>query len=100
MGRAERTQERSYLLPTCTQFEAVGSRTASNGSLQPYEPIIKPLFETKSDNEIVYLLANKLGFADQMFKNIKVENNVPVAEEVLREINRGGWSTGYTGQSP
>jgi formate dehydrogenase major subunit len=90
----------TYLLPTCTQYETSGSRTASNGSLQWYEEIIKPLFETKSDNEIVYLLAKKLGFADQMFKNIKVENNVPVTEEVLREINRGGWSTGYTGQSP
>ena len=42
----------------------------------------------------------KLGFADKMFKNIKVENNVPVAEDILREINRGGWSTGYCGQSP
>src|SRR3977135_2779227 len=35
-----------------------------------------------------------------MFKNIKVENNVPEAEDILREINRGGWSTGYCGQSP
>ena len=25
---------------------------------------------------------------------------MPVAEDVLREINRGGWSTGYCGQSP
>ena len=49
---------------------------------------------------MMYLLAKKLGFADQMFKNIKVENNVPVAEDILREINRGGWSTGYCGQSP
>jgi hypothetical protein len=24
-----------------------------------------------------------------MFKNIKVENNIPVAEDFLREINRG-----------
>ena len=48
----------------------------------------------------MYLLAKKLGFADLMFKNIKVENNVPVAEDILREINRGGWSTGYCGQSP
>ena len=48
----------------------------------------------------MYLLAKKLGFADQMFKNIKVDNNVPVAEDILREINRGGWSTGYCGQSP
>ena len=48
----------------------------------------------------MYLLAKKLGFADQMFKNIKVENNLPVPEDVLREINRGGFSTGYCGQSP
>ena len=27
-------------------------------------------------------------------------DNVPVAEDILREINRGGWSTGYCGQSP
>ena len=45
-------------------------------------------------------IAKKLGFADQMFKNIKVENNLPVAEDILREINRGSWSTGYCGQSP
>jgi formate dehydrogenase major subunit len=35
-----------------------------------------------------------------MFKNIKVENNQPVPEDVLREINRGTWTIGYTGQSP
>jgi hypothetical protein len=35
-----------------------------------------------------------------MFKNIKVENNLPEAEDVLREMNRGSWSTGYCGQSP
>jgi formate dehydrogenase major subunit len=35
-----------------------------------------------------------------MFKNIKVENNHPSSEDLLREINRGGFSTGYSGQSP
>ena len=35
-----------------------------------------------------------------MFKNIKVENNHPSPEDLLREINRGGFSTGYSGQSP
>ena len=77
-----------------------GSRTASNRSLQWGEQIVKPIFESKDDYEVMYLLAKKLGFADKMFKNIKVENNVPVAEDILREINRGGWSTGYCGQSP
>ena len=46
------------------------------------------------------LLAKKLGFADQMFKNIKVENGQLLAEDVVSEYNRGGWSTGYSGQSP
>jgi len=90
----------TYLLPICTQFETKGSRTASNRSLQWYEPVVKPIFESKDDYEVMYLLAKKLGFADLMFKNIKVENNVPSAEDILREINRGGWSTGYCGQSP
>jgi formate dehydrogenase major subunit len=90
----------TYLLPICTQFESKGSRTASNRSLQWYEPVVKPIFESKDDYEVMYLLAKKLGFADQMFKNIKVENDVPVAEDILREINRGGFSTGYCGQSP
>ena len=90
----------TYLLPIATSYEIAGSRTASNRSIQWGEKIVEPIFESKDDNEVMYLLAKKLGFADRMFKNIKVENNVPVAEDILREINRGGWSTGYCGQSP
>jgi formate dehydrogenase major subunit len=92
--------DNTYLLPAATSYEVAGSRTASNRSLQWGEQIVKPVFEAKDDNEIMYRLATKFGFADKMFKNIKVENNVPVAEDILREINRGGWSTGYCGQSP
>ena len=93
-------KDNTYLLPVCTQFEASGSRVASNRSMQWGEQIVKPIFESKNDLEIIYLLAKKLGFADKMFKNIKVENDVPVPEDVLREMNRGSWSTGYCGQSP
>jgi formate dehydrogenase major subunit len=90
----------TYLLPICTQFETEGSRTASNRSIQWGEKVVNPIFESKDDYEVIYRLATKLGFADRMFKNIKVENNRPVPEDILREINRGGWSTGYSGQSP
>ena len=85
----------TYLLPACSQYETRGTRTASNGSLQAYQQIVPPLFESKTDGAILYLLATKLGLADQIFKNIKVENERPFAEDVLSEINRGGWSTGY-----
>src|SRR6195256_3582718 len=90
----------SYILPACTSFEMDGSRTASNRSLQWGEKIVEPIFESKSDYDTMYLFAQKFGFADGMFKNIKVENNAVSAEDILREINRGGWSTGYCGQSP
>ncbi len=90
----------TYLLPIATSYETAGSRTSSNRAIQWGEQIVKPIFESKDDNEVMYLLAKKLGFADLMFKNIKVENNLPVAEDILREINRGGLSTGYCGQSP
>jgi formate dehydrogenase major subunit len=93
-------KDNTYLLPIGTQFETSGSRTASNRSLQWGEQIVKPIFECKDDYQVMYLLARKLGFADQMFKNIKVEGDRPVPEDILREINRGGWSTGYCGQSP
>ncbi|HEY8382378.1 MAG TPA: formate dehydrogenase subunit alpha [Microvirga sp.] len=93
-------KENTYLLPICTQFETSGSRTASNRSLQWGEQVVKPIFESKDDYEVLYRFATKLGFADRMFKNIKVTNGRPEAEDILREINRGGWSTGYCGQSP
>jgi formate dehydrogenase major subunit len=93
-------KENMYLLPVATQFECKGSRVASNRAMQWGEQIVKPIFESKDDLEVMYLVAKKLGFANEMFKNIKVENNLPVAEDILREMNRGSWSTGYCGQSP
>ncbi|TGD96254.1 formate dehydrogenase subunit alpha [Methylobacterium nonmethylotrophicum] len=93
-------RDNTYLLPICTSLEMDGSRTASNRSIQWGEQIVKPAFESKNDYEVIYRMAVKLGFADKMFKNVKVVDGVPVAEDLLREINRGGWSTGYCGQSP
>lgn len=94
----------TYLLPICTQFECSGSRTASNRSIQWGEKVVEPIFESANDYWVMHKLAEKLGFADKMFKNITMVKGKygmePEAESVLREINRGGWSTGYCGQSP
>jgi formate dehydrogenase major subunit len=89
-----------YLLPATTQFETSGSVTASNRSLQWREKVIDPLFESKPDHTIAYLLAQKFGFADTMFKNIEVNGEEPLIEDITREFNRGMWTIGYTGQSP
>ncbi len=89
-----------YLLPAATQFETYGSVTASNRSIQWRERVVAPLFESKPDQDIMYLFAKKLGFADEFFKHIEVKGEAPVVEDITREINRGMWTIGYTGQSP
>ena len=93
-------QDGVYLLPASTQFETYGSVTASNRSLQWREKVVEPLFESLPDHTIMYKFAEKFGFADRMFKNIKVENGEPSVEDLTREFNRGMWTIGYTGQSP
>src|ERR1700676_4159419 len=101
-----------YLLPACTQFETSGSVTASNRSLQWREKVIEPLFESKPDQTLMLAFAKKFGYADQLLgkqadgsQKIKVVKDKdgwaqPSPEDILREINRGMWTIGYTGQSP
>ncbi|MFU8835380.1 formate dehydrogenase subunit alpha [Roseovarius autotrophicus] len=91
-----------YLLPATTQFETRGSVTASNRSLQWRDQVMAPLFESKPDHEIIALFSKKFDFHDRIFRNIKLEDDglTPEIEDTLREINRGMWTIGYTGQSP
>ncbi len=94
-----------YLLPAATQFETSGSCTASNRSLQWREKVIDPLWESRTDHMIMYQLAEKLGFGKELVKSNKLVAGKggmmePEPEALLREINRGMWTIGYTGQSP
>jgi formate dehydrogenase major subunit len=97
-----------YLLPACTQFETVGSATASNRSVQWREKVIDPLWESVPDHVIMQAMADKLGFGNELSKNYKMlkskfagkEWKEPEVESILREINRAVWTIGYTGHSP
>ena len=97
-----------YLLPAATQFETSGSCTASNRSLQWREKVIEPLFESQPDHVIMQAFADRLGFGKELSKGCKITEykragmtwREPEIESLLREINRGNWTIGYTGQSP
>jgi formate dehydrogenase major subunit len=104
-------RENTYLLPICTQFECDGSRTASNRSVQWCSKVVDPIFESRDDYEAMYRLCGAIDRAAErrnmpfrmqaeMFRPYEIRNDAPVAESILREINRGAISTGYTGQSP
>jgi formate dehydrogenase major subunit len=101
----------AYLLPAATQLEGPGSVTASNRSLQWREKVIDPLFDSRTDQMIMYQLAQKLGFADQLLGKRDGKQNIrlvkakggmeePDIEDITREFNAGCWTIGYTGQSP
>jgi formate dehydrogenase major subunit len=92
--------EGTYLLPASTQFETYGSVTASNRSIQWRDKVIDPVWESLPDQTIMYKLAKKLGIADQLCKNMEVNNDEPLVEDITREYNKGMWTIGYTGQSP
>lgn len=94
-----------YLLPATTQFESSGSITASNRSIQWREKVIEPLFDSRNDHMIMYQLAEKLGFAAELTKGLTMVKGKggmmePEIESILREINKGTWTIGYTGHSP
>ena len=96
-----------YLLPACTQLETSGSVTASNRSVQWRERVIRPLFESQTDQAIMYAFAKKFGFGDEFMKNYEkwkpdgdAKFEEPKPESVLKEINIATWTIGYTGQSP
>ena len=104
-------RDNTYLLPIATQFECDGSRTASNRSVQWCSKIVNPIFESRTDYEVMYRLAGALDqaaqrrnmpvrFQQDMFKGFEVRDNAPTAESILKEINRGAWGTGYSGISP
>jgi formate dehydrogenase major subunit len=96
-----------YLLPACTQFETSGSVTASNRSLQWRERVISPLFESQTDQAIMYAFAKKFGWDKEFTKNYEIwkpdgdaKFDEPTPESMLKEINASNWTIGYTGQSP
>src|SRR6186713_204290 len=100
-------QDGMYLLPAATQLESSGSCTASNRSLQWRERVIRPLFESQTDHAIMYAFAKKFGWGPEFIKNYEMWKpdgdakwEEPTPESVLKEINRGMWTIGYTGQSP
>ncbi len=105
-GKKPNPNRAVYLLPACTQFETIGSVTASNRSLQWRERVISPMFESQTDHAIMLAFAKKFGWDKEFAKNYKIvkpdpdKMEEPEVESILREINKGTWTIGYTGQSP
>ncbi|HTV12458.1 MAG TPA: molybdopterin-dependent oxidoreductase [Acidimicrobiales bacterium] len=65
------------VLPACTYFEKTDLLSSNNFYLQYMPKIIDPLFESKSDLDAAYLVADKMGFGQYFDRS---------PDEYLREI--------------
>jgi len=89
------------LLPVASQYEHHGSLTNTHRSVQWRDPVRPPGHNSKTDMEIIQLLADGLGFGDHFDWGTGPElySGRSTYEDCLREINLGVRTIGYQ-QSP
>ncbi len=90
-----------YLLPAATQFETSGTVVATNRSGQWRSQVVEPLFESMPDHEILFELAKRIGFYDELTRTIRdSEGKIEWPEAATREIASIVKSIGLTGWTP
>ena len=71
-----------YILPATTQYETEGYVTATNRSMQWRDQVVKPIYESKEDQEIMFAFAKKFGFYKEYTRGMKMQ----VIDHELKQI--------------
>jgi formate dehydrogenase major subunit len=90
-----------FLLPVATQFETSGSVTATGRNVQWRDKVVEPIYECRSDEDIIFDMAKRFGFYDEFTKTLgDGKGNFVWPDDATREINRGIRSIGMGGHTP
>jgi len=90
-----------YLLPAATQYETSGTVVATNRSGQWRSQVCKPLYESIPDHELLFELAKRIGFYDELTRTIRdADGKIEWPEAATREIANIVKSIGLTGWTP
>ena len=90
-----------YLLPAATQYETSGTVVATNRSGQWRSQVCKPLYESMPDHEVLFELAKRIGFYDELTRTIRgADGKIEWPEAATREISTIVKSIGLTGWTP
>jgi len=93
-------QDDVFILPAATQFETSGTVVATNRSVQWRTKVVDPLYESKTDQWIMFELAKRLGFYDEFTAGMKIKENkkdFTWPEDATDEIARIIKTIGLTG---
>ena len=90
-----------YLIPAATQYETSGTVVATNRSGQWRSQVCKPLYESIPDHELLFELAKRIGFYDELTRTIRdADGKIEWPEAATREIANIVKSIGLTGWTP
>ncbi len=81
-----------YLLPSSSQYETSGTTTSTSRQFQWRHKVVEPISGCKADYDIMQMLVERMGFADEFYKNIK-----QIPEDITNELCRGALTIGYNG---
>jgi formate dehydrogenase major subunit len=95
-------QDDVFILPAATQFESSGSVTATNRSAQWRSKVVEPMYESKTDHDIMFELAKRLGFYDEYTAGMKIKENkkdfkwpedaTDEIARIIKTIGLSGWT--------
>ena len=90
-----------YIIPASTQYETSGTVVATNRSGQWRSQVCKPLYESMPDHEVLFELAKRIGFYDELTRTIRdADGKIEWPEAATREIANIVKSIGLTGWTP
>lgn len=95
-----------FLLPAASQMETSGSVASTNRGYQWRYQVIKPIFECREDQEILFDLADRLGFKDKFQKSLYEiakkdgRNEFIWPDDATTEMAQSIRSIGLQGMSP
>ena len=90
-----------YLLPAATQYETSGTVVATNRSGQWRSQVCKPLYESIPDHELLFELAKRIGFYDELTRTIRdADGKIEWPEAATHEIANIIKTIGMTGWTP
>jgi len=93
-------QDDVFILPAATQFETSGTVVATNRSAQWRTQVIEPMYESKTDHDILFEFSKRLGFYDEYTRAMKIKENKKEftwPEDATDEIARIIKTIGLTG---
>ena len=90
----------TYLLPAATIYESYGSVTNSNRDVQWRDRVVPPMWEARTDLDIIMDFAKRFGFVNDFAKSVKGPwGKDTLVEDIVAEWNIGMLSIGMRGQT-